>query len=179
MNQYCFQDEYLYQGGSTEDNTQSDQKVSLLKCSSEVVSPNTLVSDSLAQYTDKIVIGTKVTLLLLELKNKIKIYHWQTESYPEHIALDNLFDKLTKKNDEWVEVFQGKYGRIRLDDSISSIPLINLNDTETGKYLLDIARKFLSIRDHHFNESVDSDLSNIFDEIMGYLYRTKYLLSLR
>jgi hypothetical protein len=173
MDQYRFQDKY--QGNITKDTeTHTSRKIN-----SDISSTNTNTTDEFSfDDTDKILIGTNVAMLLLKLKNQIKIYHWQTKLYSEHIALDNLFAKLTKKNDEWVEVFQGKYGRIRLDGSNQSIHLDNLNSTKTNDYLSDIASKIVGLRDKYFNESVNSDLSNIFDEIIGYLYRAKYLLSL-
>lgn len=161
MNQYIFNDDYHnYGGSSTSDHNNLDK------------SERDLIT------TDQIQVGTHVALLLLTLKNQIKVYHWQTHKYAEHVALDGLFAKLTKKNDEWVEVFTGKYGRIRFDQGTADITIKNIPNTPTGDYLAHQATALLHLRDTYFNQSVDSDLSNIFDEIIGHLYRTKYLLSL-
>ena len=166
MNQYQFHDPNPYQGKTLSDTDSDSESVS------ETSEDDTEVSPTKNQ------IGTKVTLLLLTLKNQIKINHWQTNRYSEHTALDNLFAKLTKKNDEWVEVFQGKYGRIDLASGTANLTIHNLATQPTGAYLTQAITKLLSYRDSYFNTSPDSDLSNIFDEIIGHLNRAKYLLSL-
>lgn len=42
-------------------------------------------------------------------QNLIKIFHWQTKNYAQHIASDQLYTSLLGLIDEWVEVYQGKY----------------------------------------------------------------------
>jgi hypothetical protein len=126
-------------------------------------------------------IGTDVSIKLLELKNQIKIIHWQTESYSEHKALDKLFNTLGEHIDRWVETFMGKYGRIKLSKKGEIIKLKN-NKTDidgTSNYLGESVDALRLLRDEYFNKSQDSDLSNIFDEIFADLNRSRYLLSLK
>ncbi len=142
-------------------------------------------STSVSSQTDKGILGTQVTMKLLALKNQIKIYHWQTQSHPEHKALDKLFDILNDQNDRWVETFMGKYGRIQLTPEHHLISLANLSDLPKEPqypirdYLADWVEEIRGIRDAHFNGSEDSDLSNIFDEIFGDIHKTRYLLTLK
>lgn len=137
--------------------------------------------DSKSSNDDEInKIGTKVTLELLELRNQVKIAHWQTKIYAEHKALDKLFDLLNRQNDRWVETFMGKYNRIHLDMTTNKIHLKNLDDFGDGivAYLKDWVNRLIKVRDQNFSDSNNSDLSNIFDEIFGEIHRTCYLLSL-
>ena len=126
-------------------------------------------------------IGTQVTLELLTLRNQIKVIHWQTKGYAEHKALDKLFDLLNRQNDRWVETFMGKYGRVHFDQD-NQIVLRNIDQLAKPdgvvNYLKDWIQRLNKIRDQYFNRSIDSDLSNIFDEIFGDINRTCYLLSL-
>ncbi len=124
---------------------------------------------------------SQIALELLTLTNQIKIFHWQTKGYAEHKALDKLFDILNSQNDRWVETAMGKYGRIHLSDKQSHLPLVNLDGksaSDISSYLTSWVTKIRKIRDQHFKDSLDSDLSNIFDELFGSIHQTCYLLSL-
>jgi hypothetical protein len=125
-------------------------------------------------------IGTIISVYLLEIKNQIKIFHWQTKGYAEHKTLDTLFDLLTKYNDRWVETFMGKYGRIQLTKHTKTLKLVNLSsDMCINMYLTQIVEILNNYRNKYFSDSSDSDLSNIFDEIIADINRAKYLLSLK
>ena len=125
-------------------------------------------------------IGSQVTLELLKLRNQVKVIHWQTEGYAEHKALDKLFDLLNSQNDRWVETFMGKYGRVHFGLGYRDIDLKNIDQLGQGivPYLKDWIKRLNQVRDLYFNRSVDSDLSNIFDEIFGEINKSCYLLSL-
>ena len=127
----------------------------------------------------KINIGNSVAMDLLTLKNQVKVFHWQTTSYAEHKALDKLFGKLNNLNDRWVEVFMGKYGRITLPSDNNTIHLRNFSKDIIQKYLSQWNVYMRMIRDTHFGESQDSDLSNIFDELFSEVNNTLYLLRLQ
>ena len=48
--------------------------------------------------------------LFLELLMIVKVYHWKTKSYAEHIATDELYSTLNENIDKFVEVMLGKNG---------------------------------------------------------------------
>jgi len=124
-------------------------------------------------------IGTKVALILLDIKNQIKIFHWQSKSYSEHKTLDKLFNILTERNDRWVETFMGKYGRIVLPHD-TNLKLINKKkNISVHNYLQIVSHILLDIQIEHFHDNYNSDLSNIFDEIISDINRACYLLTLR
>jgi len=121
----------------------------------------TVSSDS-EQGESKTRLVTQISLELLTLTNQIKIFHRQTKGYAEHKSL-------------------GKYGRIHMSDKQSHLPLVNLDGNSTSdisSYLTSWVTKIRRIRDRHFKGSLDSDLSNIFDELFGSIHQTCYLLSL-
>jgi hypothetical protein len=119
--------------------------------------------------------GSQITLSLLTVKNQIKIQHWRTRSYAEHVSLDMLFSDLTKKNDEWVEIFQGKYGRISFGDDGAHIAVFN---EMSNDFLKQAAEKLMVHKHTNFNGPEDSDLASIFDDICGLYHKFSYLLTL-
>ena len=40
--------------------------------------------------------------------------HWATDSYAEHMALGSFYDDIIESVDSIVEVYQGKFGKIKL-----------------------------------------------------------------
>ena len=48
-----------------------------------------------------------VIVKFLEILNAIKIYHWKTRIYAEHIACDTLHSKLSTNMDKFAEVYLG------------------------------------------------------------------------
>ena len=50
----------------------------------------------------------KVVNTFIEMINLVKLYHWKTKSYAKHQATDELFEKLNKHTDQFVEVLIGK-----------------------------------------------------------------------
>lgn len=115
---------------------------------------------------------------LLGVRNQIQTLHWQTRSYAEHKALGGFYNDLVESLDDIVEVFQGRHGRINLSGGMLNI--INYSDMDEfyngiGNYIGIFAGTLREIR-NNFPE--DSDLQNIFDDLIGKAERTVYLLSL-
>jgi hypothetical protein len=54
----------------------------------------------------------------LQLRNQIKLYHWQTRVYSRHIATDKILENLDTAIDSYVEVYIGKYGAFISANSI-------------------------------------------------------------
>lgn len=114
---------------------------------------------------------------LLTLHNQVKIFHWQTKSYAQHQALGGVYDELTDLIDEFVEVFMGKYGRIKGDGGFT-IKLENYSDgspTDTADKFIDYLTNELPKK---LDADKDTDLLNIRDEMLGQLNKLKYLLTL-
>jgi DNA-binding ferritin-like protein len=115
---------------------------------------------------------------LLKLVNQIKILHWQTSIYSQHEAFGKIYDELSDLIDLYVEIFIGKYGKIKskhgFDIKLDDISTVNINSfvEESCEYLLTTFVKSL-------DTNKDTDLFNIRDEMLAQLNKLKYLLTLK
>jgi DNA-binding ferritin-like protein len=111
------------------------------------------------------------------MREQIKIYHWQTHSFSQHKATDELIDALDKATDEYVEVYMGKYGRPKITSRNNTVRVQNMNEKSMIRFIQ-------SCVDHLQGPLVkklkptDTDLFNLRDEILGDLHRVMYLFTL-
>jgi hypothetical protein len=114
----------------------------------------------------------------LNLRDQIKLYHWQTRVYSRHIATDKILESLEKSIDSYVEVYIGKYGRPKISGKNASITLHNL--TEAGAVrLVGAAIKYLQGPLTKSLKPNDNDLMNIRDEMVTDLNQLLYLFTLK
>lgn len=118
-----------------------------------------------------------IIALFMTLRDQVKIYHWQTGSYPRHKATDDLIGKLDDNIDKFVEVFMGKYGRPVFGRSSSSIKIRNFHEKDAPA-LLKVYIKWLTSKLPKMLSAEDTDLLNIRDEIVADLNQTLYLFTL-
>jgi hypothetical protein len=117
-----------------------------------------------------------IVRVFLEMLNMIKLYHWKTLSYSQHKATDELYGKMQDNVDRFVEVLLGKdQSRVKMLEN--RIELIDTDSKETFKNRLLKYRKFLTDLNIYFDESQDSDLLNIRDELLADLNQFLYLFS--
>lgn len=121
--------------------------------------------------------ASQLPLTFLQAVSQIHLYHWQTGSYARHVAAGALYTFLDGKADEFIEVYQGKYGRIRLGRA-SSLPLKNLTDKTVVDYLYTLI-DFLQNEVPRLIHQDDTDLYNIRDEMLGEVKKTLYLFTLQ
>ena len=111
------------------------------------------------------------------MREQIKIYHWQTHSFSQHKATDELIDALDKATDEYVEVYMGKYGRPKVTSRNNTVRVQNMNEKSMIRFIK-------SCVDHLQGPLVkklkptDTDLFNLRDEILGDLHKVMYLFTL-
>ena len=111
------------------------------------------------------------------MREQIKLYHWQTKSYPRHKSTDAVIDALDTSIDKYVEVYMVKYGRMKMTSGNATIRVSNLSETSVIKFIkkcinylnYDLVKK---LREH------DTDLVNIRDEMLAELNQLLYLFSL-
>ena len=115
---------------------------------------------------------------LFNLRNQIKLHHWQTYIYARHIATDSVVDKLDELIDEYVEVYMGKYGRPKVSGADAIIRLTNLSEAGVTKLVRAAITYMNGPLVKHLNKAVDTDLINIRDEMMGSLHQLLYLFTL-
>jgi hypothetical protein len=118
--------------------------------------------------------GGEIVSVFFHMRSQIKLYHWQTRSFSEHEATDDLVTALDTNIDKFIEVYMGRYGRPYIK---KTLPVKNL--TVTG------IRSFITKSDEWLASSLprmlkktDSDLLNIRDEILADLNQIKYLFTL-
>lgn len=115
----------------------------------------------------------------LTMRNQIKLYHWQTESYSRHKATDAAVEKLDGLIDSYVEIFIGKYGRPKLTVKNNSIDLQNLSDKGVVSFVKECIKHVSQSLCSSLHPIRDTDLFNLRDEILGELNQLLYLFSLR
>ena len=114
----------------------------------------------------------------LNLRDQIKLYHWQTRVYSRHIATDKILESLEKSIDSYVEVYIGKYGRPRVSGKNANITLHNLTEAGATR-LVGAAIRYLQGPLTKSLKPNDNDLMNIRDEMVSDLNQLLYLFTLK
>ena len=106
-----------------------------------------------------------------------KMLHWQTFSYSQHKATDMFSEELENKVDEFVEIYQGIFGRIKVP-SRTSLTLENMTLKKYVKklnHLLSFLQQWTPLHSHETPPL--QGLMNVRDEIIGLVQQTKFLLT--
>lgn len=106
---------------------------------------------------------------LLQSTVQVHIYHLQSKSYSEHVALGTFYNEIVDLTDSLIEQYQGKYGIITTYQSVS---LINTTPIE---YIRSLRMLVESTRYTELKET-DTHLQNITDEIISLIDSTLYKL---
>lgn len=118
----------------------------------------------------------KTVRYFMELLNMVKIYHWNTKSYSQHKATDELHSRLSENIDKFVEVLLGKDAS-RLVKLEKKMRLIKVKNAHTLKAKVYEYRTYLINMDKCLGRE-DTDLLNIRDEILADVNQFLYLLTL-
>lgn len=114
-------------------------------------------------------------------QNLIKVFHWQTKSYAQHVASDQLYTTLQTLIDQWVEVYQGKYNTLTFKDEKVNVPLRNMDFSDFKLHLQQFKSFLMKDIPEHLGsdkEMKNTDLYNIRDEMLAITNKTLYLLKL-
>ena len=118
--------------------------------------------------------GGNIVSILSNIRDQIKLYHWQTKSFSEHESTDELVKSLDTNIDKFVEVYMGSYGRPYVKETL---PVKNL--TVSGiRVFIKKSGEWLADKLPNMLKKTDADLLNIRDEILADLNQIKYLLTL-
>ena len=123
---------------------------------------------------------TKKTIIVenfIEMLNNVKLYHWNTHSFSQHKATDELHERLSEHVDKFVEILLGKK-ESRIKQTNAKIHLINCHNTKSFKDRVYQYREYLIRMDNCFDPKRDTDLLNVRDEILGDINQLLYLLTL-
>jgi len=131
---------------------------------------------------------SEVIRYLMQTKDNLQLYHWNTKSYAKHKATDELIRSLAKNIDNFVEAYLGVNPEHQI--TISDIKIKLYNDTQLSGALMDLLGMLSDLQEGQFQTTqylrgkkkvyiITSDLINIRDEIMGNIHKTLYLLTLK
>ena len=120
----------------------------------------------------------EIVCLMMTLRDQIKIYHWQTMSFPRHKATDDLVGKLDDNIDKFTEVYMGKYGRPKLRGRTATYTVDNLTDKKALMYVRECVKICQGPLMKGLSMERDSDLFTIRDEMLADLNQLLYLFTL-
>ena len=102
---------------------------------------------------------------LFAIRQTAHVLHLASKSYAEHKALNGFYEDLTDLLDSLIEVYQGQYGLVTVEQSTSK-------EKEALTFLEKAAEDFVSA--HELFDKKDTHLHNILDEITALTYQTIY-----
>jgi hypothetical protein len=111
---------------------------------------------------------------MLEASAQAKVFHWQTNSFAEHEALQEFYEGFNDLMDKFIESYQGCYGRIMLGCDMEVKPYTDgapITFLEDLKSYISGGARILVIG--------NSALTNILDEINGLVDQTIYRLTFK
>ena len=112
-----------------------------------------------------------------QMREQIKLYHWQTKMYSRHKATDSVIDSLDEHIDKYVEVYMGKYGRPKMTSRNNTTKVQNLTETNIVKFI----RQCIAVLNTSLVKGLkpfDTDLLSIRDDMLADLNQLLYLFTL-
>lgn len=104
---------------------------------------------------------------MLHSATNTHFFHWSTDSYAKHVALNEYYDEIVDLIDQFVESYMGKYGRITKFPTQYHQPKDPVNYLKSLQSFVMEARQELP---------QDTELQNIVDEIADLINTTTYKL---
>ena len=113
---------------------------------------------------------TDLIQFLLEAANQIRVLHWGTSSYSEHVALGDLYDAISDSTDKIAEALMGAPPRrIQLKGSLE---LVDYAKGMPASYVAGLGKALESIA------GLPTDILNTRDDLLGAVHKASYLLTL-
>lgn len=110
--------------------------------------------------------------MLMNSRTQAHQFHFMTNSYAQHKALQNYYEGIVPLFDSWAEAYMGKYGRLKRITSNKRFMKDPAKAKQYFKTLLVRIKKLKLPRS-------DTYLKNIQDEITALIRSTIYMLSLK
>jgi DNA-binding ferritin-like protein len=129
--------------------------------------PDDMMKSSSESLTLEVIAG-KLTHFHLQAH----LLHWQTTSYAQHKALEELYEYIEEFKDGLVEKLMGYTGKRPSGCKIETI------DGISPQQLVDNILMFSSKLKMYAEQNNYLDVSNLADELSGQAAKIKYLLSL-
>jgi hypothetical protein len=116
-----------------------------------------------------------VVATLFWARNVAHFMHLDTKSYEEHVALGKLYEGLEEAADDLAELFQGRYERLSKESSDIEMDF----NGDSAKKFVDALMKYLEGKgQEHVASYKNRAIQNRYDELLGFIYKIRYLLTL-
>ena len=113
---------------------------------------------------------TDLIQFLLEAANQLRVLHWGTASYSEHVALGDLYEAISDATDKIAEALMGAQGkRLQLKGTLE---LVDYAEGMPASYVTGLGKALESIA------GLPTDILNMRDDLLGAVHKTSYLLTL-
>lgn len=107
-----------------------------------------------------------------ETYTQVRHLHHVTTSYSKHIALGKFYEQWDSLTDDFIETYQGKYGRVTGEIRVSAI-----SDMDPVMFIGVVESK-LKVGVLSLLDAKDIDLNNIVADMISLCNHTQYLLTL-
>ena len=118
-----------------------------------------------------------VASFFLSLLDKIKMYHWNTKHYSQHIATDGLYTKLSEIVDKFVEIYMGGNHKYNLTHFIDLTDGAIKNTHPFVRYLEKVKQVLSNME--KIKELNKNDLLSLRDDMLVEINQTLYLFTLK
>ena len=113
---------------------------------------------------------TDLLHFLLEAANQVRVLHWGTSSYSEHVALGDLYESIDSTTDKIAEALMGAQGkRFPLKGTLE---LVDYAEGMPASYVAGLGKALEGIA------GLPTDILNTRDDLLGAVHKTSYLLTL-
>lgn len=117
---------------------------------------------------------SQAAVKVLHILSQYQIFHWQADKMGQHNTFDDFTEDFKEDADELIEVIQGKYGRVQLDQD-TYIPIRNIRDLDPYQFTDNCIEVFTMYQTNLFKD--DQEINGLIDEIIAKLQQLKYLLT--
>ena len=113
---------------------------------------------------------TDLIQFLLEAANQIRVLHWGTSSYAEHVALGDLYEAVNDATDKIAEALMGAQAqRLKLKGTLE---LVDYAEGMPASYVAGIGQALESLA------GLPTDILNTRADLLGAVHKTSSLLTL-
>jgi hypothetical protein len=116
---------------------------------------------------------SKLVSHLMHSRTQAHVYHLQTKSFAEHMALNGYYDEIVGLADGLIESYQGKYGII---EKYTSFELNSYkSNKETINYFTALQKNVDSLREDVDDSYIQNQIDSVTELIQSTIYKLSYL----
>jgi len=119
----------------------------------------------------------KLTLSLLAIRDQAHLFHWQTKSYAEHVALGEFYETFIDKVDSLMENIIAKTARPEISNG--TITLSGYGTESLNAFLLKTKTTLKTEMLEAISPKNNEEIWNIVEELKAMVNKLEYLLTLK